>query len=395
LFAAAGLSRAQNAVAPTPQPAAASAASIDDLKAQVEAQQKKIEELEKLIRGGQLRPASADTDAKDGEAPPKPLSDADVKKLIEGYLKENPGAGVPSGVSTGLDVNKGFYIRSAPNPKWTNWDDQCKIPFELRLRGRVQLDYYYYHPTDSFNHLTRFYRTTTGGNTFVHTNVLTSPSFSQEEVKRLRMIFEGTLFDPNLHYHFELDGNTRGLTANGGGGVPAGNGLNNVGGVPGVPDGNGVATVDHAVRLFSAFVAYDMHPCGYEKGCGEDCPDGFYRYTPTVTLIAGKMKPMIAFEEYLGSGNQQFVEYGMSNWFFDADDDNLLVAAGTQVKALDDRFFFQGLITNGNESQTANLQMDDLPGVNVGGWYDFGGTWTDARKAYDLYGDSISDIDYS
>ena len=61
---------------------------------------------------------------------------------------------------------------------------------------------------------------------------------------------------------------TRGLTANAGGGVPAGNGLDNAGGVPGVPDGNGVATVDHAVRLFSAYVAYDMHPCGYEKGCG-------------------------------------------------------------------------------------------------------------------------------
>ena len=109
------------------------------------------------------------------------------------------------------------------------------------------------------------------------------------------------MFDPNLRYHFELDGNTRGLTANAGGGVPAGNGLDNAGGVPGVPDGNGVATVDHAVRLFSAYVAYDFHPCGYEKGCGPDCPDGYYRYTPTVTLIAGKMKPMIAFEEYMGS----------------------------------------------------------------------------------------------
>ena len=39
--------------------------------------------------------------------------------------------------------------------------------------------------------------------------------------------------------------------------------------------------------------------------------------------------------------------------------------------------------------------MDDLPGFNVGGWYDFGGTWNDARKRCDLFGDSISDIDYS
>ena len=189
VLAAAGVSRAQSLLpaGPAPQPVAASApaAPVDDLKAQVEAQQKKIEELENLIRSGQLRPASAvAADPKDGDAPPKPLTDADVKKIVEGYLKENPGAGVPSGVSTGLDVNKGFYIRSTPDPKWDNWDDQSKIPFELRIRGRVQLDYYFYDPTDSFNHLTRFYRTTTGGNTFTHTNVLTSPTLSQEEVKR-------------------------------------------------------------------------------------------------------------------------------------------------------------------------------------------------------------------
>ena len=71
------------------------------------------------------------------------------------------------------------------------------------------------------------------------------------------------------------------------------------------------------------------------------------------------------------------------------------MGAGTQIKALDDRLYVQALVTNGNESQFANAQMDDLPGFNVGGWYDFGGTWNDARKRWDLYGDSISDIDYS
>ena len=186
LVGAAGVSRAQNPLPAEPTPAApASAAAPDNLKAQVQAQQKKIEELENLIRSGQLRPAGAEAvDPKDGDAPPKPLTDADVKKIVEGYLKENPGAGVPSGVSTGLDVNKGFYIRSTPDPKWDDWDDQSKIPFELRIRGRVQLDYYFFDPTDSFNHLTRFYRTTTGGSSFVHSNVLTSPTLSQEEVKR-------------------------------------------------------------------------------------------------------------------------------------------------------------------------------------------------------------------
>ena len=104
---------------------------------------------------------------------------------------------------------------------------------------------------------------------------------------------------------------------------------------------------------------------------------------------------MVAFEEYIGSANEQFVEYGMTNWFFDADDDNLLMAAGTQIKAFDDRLYVQALITNGNESQFPNAEMDDYQGINIGGWYDFGGTWNEARKRYDLFGDTISDIDYS
>ena len=45
-------------------------------------------------------------------------------------------------------------MRSAPDPKWTNWDDQSKIPFELRIRGRLQADYYYYKVDDRTNHQT-------------------------------------------------------------------------------------------------------------------------------------------------------------------------------------------------------------------------------------------------
>src|SRR5262249_12659904 len=119
------------------------------------------------------------------------------------------------------------------------------------------------------------------------------------------------------------------------------------------------------------------------------------RYTPTLTAIFGKFKPFFSYEEYMGSANEQFVEYGMSNWFFDADDDNLLMGAGFQYKGFDNRLFVQGIVTNGNETQIANLQMDDLPGINIGGWYDFGGSWNETRKAWDLYGDCISDIDYS
>src|SRR5207245_752490 len=78
--------------------------------------------------------------------------------------------------------------------------------------------------------------------------------------------------------------------------------------------------------------------------------------------------------------------------FFDA---SYQTAAGVQVKMFDDRLFVQAVITNGNESQTPNLSMDDLPGFSLGLWWDFGGTWNDARHRWDLYGDSRSDIDYN
>jgi hypothetical protein len=345
-----------------------------DLRSLIEQQGKQIEELKQQL---QSQPG--------GAAPGAPaLDDQAVKKIVADYLKDNPGAGMPPSVQTGYSSATGFTIRSENNPPYVAWQDDCKIPFELRIRGRLQLDYYGYKVTDSVNHQT--------GVDLKHN---TSPDFSQLEVKRTRFIFEGTAFDPNVRYHLELDGNTRGITALGGGGVPAGNGDGNAGGVPGVPDGNGVATVDHAVRLFSAYVAYDFHGCASEKGCGADCPAGTYKYAPTYSLIMGKLKPFFSYEEYLGSGNEQLVEYGMSEWFFDADDDNLLMAAGFQIKAFDDRFYMQGLVTNGNETQIANLQMDDLPGFNLGFWYDFGGTWNNERHRWDLCGDSVSDIDYS
>src|SRR5262249_14695935 len=73
---------------------------------------------------------------------------------------------------------------------------------------------------------------------------------------------------------------------------------------------------------------------------------------------------------------------------------NLLMAVGTQIRALEDRLYVQALITNGNETQIANLQMDDLPGVNIGAWYDFGGTWDEANKRWILFGGGLSDVDY-
>jgi hypothetical protein len=347
---------------------------VAELRALLEKQQQQIEALKQQLDGRSVTPAAA------GDPAAPKLDEAAVKKIVADYLSDNPGAGMPSGVQTGYEVGNGFVIRSAPNSRYVNWDDECKIPFELRFRGRLQLDYYNYNPTDKTNHLT---------NTKVNTgNNRSFGTFSQEEVKRARFAFFGTAFDPNLRYWMELDGSTRGLAGLNNVGLPA------AGALPGTA-GNGAVTVDHAVRLFSAYVAYDFHPTASEKGCGPECAEGTYAYRPTYTAIFGKFKPFFSYEEVMGSGNQQFVEYGMSEWFFDADDDNLLMGAGTQIKALDDRLYVQAIITNGNETQIANLQMDDYPGFNVGGWYDFGGTFNRQRGRWDLYGDCISDVDYS
>jgi hypothetical protein len=381
LVAAAGVSRADEA----------------ELRALIEKQNKEIEELKQQMQqrlAQPVTPAAAEA-AADGK---KPLDDGAVKKIVADYLKDNPGAGMPSGVQTGYDPATGFAIRSAPAPTYTNWADESKIPFELRFRGRMQFDYYGYKVTDHLNHLTLAPQDPPVGD------------FSQLEIKRLRLIWEGTAFDPNLRYHFELDGNTRGLGGtlnnrqignNDPGAAPNGApGIGFAGGAAGTGvtannvTGGGV-TVDHAVRLFSAYIAYDFHGCESQTGCGPDCPEGSYKYAPTYTLIAGKAKPFFCLEEYCGSANEQMVEYSMADWFFDADDDNLLMMAGIQVKAMDDRLYAMAVMTNGNESQFPNTQMDRLPGFNAGFWYDFGGTWNEQRHRWDLWGDGLADVDYS
>jgi hypothetical protein len=356
-----------------------------DLRALIEQQNKQIQELKARLDA--VTPA-AQPAATNGADPTQPnLDEAAVKKIVADYLKDNPGAGMPPSVQTGYSPAGGFVIRSAPDPPYVQWDDDCRIPFELRFRGRIQLDYYNYRVTDDISHLTN--KTVTQ-----NANSVRQANESVLEIKRLRLIWEGTVWDPNLRYHFELDGNTRGLNAiqnnkviqTGGSTDPDDASTSSIG---------GGATVDHAVRLFSAYVAYDFHGLCSEKGCGPDCPEGSVKYTPTYTLIVGKLKPFMSFEEVMGSGNEQMVEYAMTEWFFDADDDNLLMGAGTQIHAAEDRFYLQALITNGNESQFPATQMDDYPGFNLGFWYDFGGNWNQQRKKWDLYGDTWSDIDYS
>lgn len=318
-----------------------------------------------------------------------PLDQPGVESIIDNYLKSKPGAGMPAGVQTGFNAGQGFFIRSAPNPAYTNWTDQSRIPFELRIRGRIQTDYYFYKVTDNLNHLT--------GNRY-------EPEvgdFSQIEVKRLRLFWEGTAFTPNLRYQFQIDGNTRGLggfennrivqTA----GVPPSASY----GAPGIgtaasPVGGGV-TEDHALRLFTAWIAYDIPLGGDDQGCGPNCPQGTTRYRPVLTFIVGKQQPFFAFTEILGSANAQLVDFAMADWFFNADDNNMLTAASVQYRDFDDRLFATAQITNGNETQTPNIQMDRLPGFIAGLWYDFGGTWDSQAQRWLLYGSSPSDLMFS
>ena len=66
-----------------------------------------------------------------------------------------PGAGVPYGVQTGYSLGQASSSAACPIPKWDNWnDDMNSPPFELRIRGRLQIDYYNFHPTDNTNYQT-------------------------------------------------------------------------------------------------------------------------------------------------------------------------------------------------------------------------------------------------
>jgi hypothetical protein len=389
-----------------------------DLRTLVEQQQQQIQELKQRLdaqgnAGVQAAKAAPDGNNAAAAAPVDNgrvvIDDAQIKQIIADYLKENPGAGMPPGVQTGYSSATGFAIRSTQNPEYANWYDEGGIPFELRIRGRVQIPWFGYKVTDNINHIipgqgTFVYPTVTqsstsanggrlsgnGNNTGNPIGIVGANStgdFNQIEVKRLRLIWEGVAFDPNFRYHFELEASTRGQADV----VPPFGPM--VGDVGGGATNGGLA--DNAVRLHAAYCAYDFHPCCVWPGCGPDCPPGATAYAPTFTIIGGKLKPFMSYEEVLGSANAQFCDFGMASAFFDADDDNLLNWWGVQYRALQDRLFATAGMTNGNESNAPNLSMDDHKGLNAGFWYDFGGTWNEQRKAYDLYGDCQADIDYS
>jgi hypothetical protein len=275
-----------------------------------------------------------------------------------------PGSDLPFRI--GYDPVKGIYIDTIYSPDFPKTTDG-KFPFELDIRGRIQADYYYYKVVDKTNHLTGVEGTSN-----------TAPDESVFEVKRMRLIFAGWAWDPDLRYQIQFDGNTRGLNTEN----PRQNAFSNpIGNTEG---GSNIGSTDAGVRLLEAWIAYDFH--------GKPDANG---YSPTLTLIGGKLKPMGSFEEYLTSATAQFVEFSMASWMFDSDADNYLFGAGFQVHAFEDRFFAMALITNGSDNQVPNYNMGNIPGANLGWWYDFGGTQDPETGRWKLYGNSISDIDWS
>lgn len=373
---------------------------IEQQSRMLEEQGRQIELLKRQMGvGGNLGNAeesAADSAGKGKGERPAPDENA-VKKIVGDYLRDNPGAGMPPGVQTGYNAAPltprispgGFVIRSAPNPSYVKWQDDCRIPFELRIRGRLQAAYEYYKSTDNQNHLT-------GRPATFNAATTDFPDFSQLLIKRGNIIFEGSAFYPDLRYRVNFNGFTRGAFGNQfnevvqnqppAGFAPSGQPVSTIGG--------GVLSTQ-PVTLFEAFIAYDFHGCAAEKGCGAECPEGSVLYRPHYTMLIGKMKPFFGLDEFLGNQNEQFVEFSMADLMFDADDDSRLMAAGFEMRHLEDRFFLQALVTNGSEAFTPNLQMDSYPGFIVGSWYDFGGSWNEERKAWNLFGDCISDIDYS
>jgi hypothetical protein len=366
---------------------------LEQQRRQLETQRKQFQELSKKLKELEQEDSTSETTATDTPArpadPPKEREDSDkIKKTVADYLKDHPGAGMPPSVQTGFGWGTGFYIRSTPNPSYVKWEDESQIPFELQLHGRAQLDYYGYKVTDDANHETGAHQQTQNANSHRFAD------FSQFEVKRVDLVFAGHVFDPNLKFYVNLDGTTRGINGFQNNKVIQNSGSFDPNTQPISPLGGSVVA-DHTVRLRYANVSYDFHPCWSQKGCSPDCPEGTYRYSPTVTLIVGKMAPFYGLEQFLTTTEEQLVEFSMANWFFNADDNNKLTAAGTQIKALEDRFFLQAIVTNGNEAQFPSIQMDEYPGFVMGFWYDFGGTWDREKKRWELFGNSLSDIDWS
>lgn len=338
---------------------------LDDVRILLAQEEEKVKVLEQRLAA-----------RKNATARPS-IPEAALHGIVADYLSENPGAAMPSGVQLGYGPDAGFFIRSAPRPTYVKWDDESRIPFDLRIRGTLEVDYSYYKVTDRLNHQTG--------------QLLANPlsDFATLTFKRTQVTVSGTAFDPNLRYSIRVEGNNLGL--------------------PGIPDTHftnaqfrridpgdediSSVRVGSGVRIGNqTFIAYDFHPPPPDKDCGRDCPEGQVLYVPTLTLITGEIKPLVGLDSYLGTTTGALIERGIADSFFNVPRS---MSAGIQFKSWEDRLFLQALLNNGYEGQTPNSDLDGVPSINVGLWYDFGGNWNEAQKTWNLFGTTLVDVDYS
>ncbi len=336
---------------------------LEDLRALLAREEEHVKALEERLAA---RKAAAD---------PTKIPGPTVRQIIADYLGDNPGAGMPSGVQTGYAVDEGFYLRSTSSPRFPRSDGKCAVPFRIGVRGGINFGYSYYKVTDDQNHLTGLP---------LYPGL---PDFAQLGIRYARLDFGGFAFDPNLRYQVRIEGFTRAL--------------------PGIPNSHlttpqysnqetGDTVVSNTsfgnpVRLGSqTFIAYDFHPGAPE--CPTDDKDKSSTYKPTVTVTAGRLKPLVGLEGYLAVTSGAVIERGIANNFFRVPS---ATSAGTLVKADQDRFFFQALVGNSFEGTVPNVELGHLPGANAGLWYDFGGTWDEERKRWDLFGTTLVDLAYS
>src|SRR2546421_7401930 len=113
------------------------AGDVQALRELIQQQQKQIDELSQRVNnavsvpqpvqapGGEM--IGAPKDVKAEPAPVKLLDTKDVQQIVADYLRDNPGKGMPSGVQTGYSMGTGFYIKSPPNPAYSNWSDQSAV----------------------------------------------------------------------------------------------------------------------------------------------------------------------------------------------------------------------------------------------------------------------------
>jgi phosphate-selective porin OprO/OprP len=127
----------------TPPPAAPAAAapSAADLQARLEAQQREIEELKRMIQNGATQPTAADAEG------PVKLDENAVKKIVDGYIKdkdkkkkEEEDAAKKKVEDEGFKVGSDLKINTRWNPTLGLLFETPNKDFVSHLGGRFQWD---------------------------------------------------------------------------------------------------------------------------------------------------------------------------------------------------------------------------------------------------------------